>query len=60
MLLGTEEKQDTLDEAYRRGYIDALSNYAVWRDGQQYVGVLARPLKEVIEEVRQSKVPIQY
>lgn len=45
---------------YRQGYIDAISNYAVWRDGVQYVGILQTPLKEMIEEVKTSDIPIKY
>jgi hypothetical protein len=49
-----------LEDSYREGYADAITNYAVWHDGKQTVGVMARPLKEVIEEVREAKLPIRY
>lgn len=45
---------------YKAGYKDAITNYAVWRDGQQHVGVMNRPLKAVLEEVDKSSVPIIY
>lgn len=45
---------------YQAGYIDALNNYAIWKNGEQFIGVMARPLKEVIEEVKKSNVPIRY
>lgn len=48
------------EKGYRQGYIDAITNYAVWRDGEQYVGVLQTPLKEVIEEVKEKEIPIKY
>lgn len=45
---------------YRSGYKDAVTNYAIWRDGEQFVGVLSRPLPRVLAEVDQMPVPIQY
>lgn len=48
------------DAAYRMGYSDALTNYAVWNDGGQYVGVGKRPLNEVLAEVKQAQIPIRY
>ena len=47
-------------EMYKRGYKDAVSNYAVWNDGEQLVGVMRRPLKTVLQEVDKAEVPIQY
>ena len=55
-----EESQKALDAAYRRGYADAVTNYAVWKNGEQLVGVMQRPLKEVLEEVKNQSVPIRY
>ena len=50
-----------VDEAsYKKGYSHAVSNYAIWRDGQRYVGVLQTPLEKVLEEVKQSQIPIVY
>ncbi len=34
--------------AYNGGWADAVRLYAVWRDGEQIVGVMGRPLKEVL------------
>ena len=45
---------------YKQGYVDAVTNYAVWHDGQQLVGVMRRPLREVLTEVEQSLIPIRY
>lgn len=42
---------DLLERVYREGYKHAVENYAVWKDGEQFVGVLRRPLKKVLEEV---------
>lgn len=51
---------NTFNKAYKQGYIDAISNYAIHKDGEQLVGCMQRPLKEVIAEVQRSAVPIRY
>lgn len=37
--------------AYRNGMRDAITDYAIWKDGEQFVGALRRPLKDVITKV---------
>lgn len=37
-----------IEAAYDAGYIRAVSLYAVWKDGQQLVGIMQKPLSEVI------------
>lgn len=49
-----------IDKTYRTGYKDAVENYAVWCNGEQLVGVLKQPLKKILQEVDQAKVPIRY
>ena len=49
-----------LEKIYKEGYKDAVRNYAVWNNGDQFVGVLKKPLENVLEEVDASKVPIVY
>jgi len=34
---------------YERGYIDGVSELAVWKDGDQLVGVAGVPLKDYID-----------
>jgi len=41
-------------EDFTRGVIAGIVAYAVWKDGKQVVGINERPLKEVIEEVKQD------
>ena len=36
------------------GVIVGIETYAVWNDGVQHVGVLGKPLKEVIQEVKEQ------
>jgi hypothetical protein len=45
---------------FREGYKDAVCNYAVWKDGEQLVGVMQRPLKQVLEEIDGNDIPIRY
>lgn len=34
--------------AYKQGYIDGLTCFAHWKDGQEYVGTMRTTLKEAI------------
>lgn len=52
--------ENVRQQAYREGYIDAVRNYAVWKNGEQLVGVQQRPLPEVLEEIEKSALPIRY
>jgi len=52
--------KERLELAYRQGYVDALCNYSTWRDGEQTIGALQRPLKTILEEFKTSKVPLRY
>lgn len=38
--------EEALSKAYHAGFVDALATYAVWRNGQQWVGDPGKPLKE--------------
>ena len=49
-----------LERIYKEGYKDGVKNYAVWKDGEQLVGVGQSPLKNVLEVIDASKVPIVY
>lgn len=37
-------------DGYDAGWADAVRLYAVWKDGQQLVGVMREPLAEVLAE----------
>jgi len=37
--------------AYRAGMKDGITDYAIWKDGGQYVGALQRPLRDVLKKV---------
>ena len=49
-----------LEKIYKEGYKDAVRNYAVWNNGDQFVGVLKKPLENVLTEVDKSQIPIIY
>ena len=42
--------------AYDAGWAEAIRLYAVWRDGQQLVGVMERPLQEVLDKGPDTEV----
>jgi len=43
-----------VEVAYDAGWADGVRLYAVWKDGEQLVGVMRRPLKTVLAEGSQS------
>lgn len=49
-----------LEIAYRMGYEDALRNYAIWKNGEQLVGALQKPLKTVLAEFKNTEIPVRY
>lgn len=38
-------------ESYRRGLKDGVIRYAIWKDGEQFVGIQQRPLRDVLNEI---------
>lgn len=36
---------------FTNGYIEGIKMYAVWINGEQFVGILKKPLKDVIDNV---------
>lgn len=58
---GPDQNPDyRLEIAYRMGYEDSLRNYAIWRDGTQYVGAMNRTLREVVEGFKNEQIPLRY
>lgn len=37
--------------AYYQGVLDAIEQFAIWKNGEQVVGVLQRPKKQVFQEL---------
>jgi len=37
--------------AYREGIKEGIRRYVVWKNGQQFVGVMQQPLKEVLASI---------
>jgi hypothetical protein len=50
------EYERGLVAGYLAGQCKATTDYAVWQDGGQYVGVMREPLKKVIEEIKSMGV----
>ncbi len=36
--------------AYVKGWAEGVRSYAIWSDGEQFVGVMHKPLFDVLEE----------
>lgn len=49
-----------IEAAYREGYTDAVSNYAVWHNGMQIVGSGNHTLASVLKELETSPIPVRY
>ena len=45
---------DKLEEAYKRGFIDGITAYAWWGEGQQYVGTSGKSKIKAINDVEQT------
>lgn len=39
------------DTGYVQGLIDATKEWSVWNDGERTIGVMRKPLNDVIEEI---------
>lgn len=39
-----------VERAYRDGYVEALNDFGIWKNGVQHIGCLERPIKEIIAE----------
>lgn len=42
---------------FLEGVIAAMTTYAVWKDGKQYIGVMQEPLEKAIGEAITGLVP---
>lgn len=40
----------TTEEAYKKGFLDAMECWAWWKDGEQYLGVCGTKLKYATED----------
>ena len=45
-----------IEKAYRLGWEDGVRLYAIWDSGQQLVGVMRRPLSEVLRRGPDSDI----
>ena len=44
----SDKERELRKEAWLAGYAEAVRNYAIWNNGEQFVGVQSRPLKQVL------------
>ena len=42
------------NEAWFRGFVSGLTEYAWWKDGEQYVGTCGTTLKKAIEKAKEE------
>lgn len=42
------------DADYKQGFVDGLTAYAIWNDGEQTVGSLGRTLKNAVADVERT------
>jgi len=47
----------TAREAYLRGFIDGIREYAWWKDGEQQVGTCGTTLAEAVAYAKQEHPP---
>ncbi len=47
--------EDTRAKAYDKGYVDAVTHFAWWKDGIQYVGSCGTRLADVLAHVEKQK-----
>lgn len=50
---GSEQHRTQLKAAYKTGFLDALRALAVWKDGDQVVGVREQPLQKFLDDPSQ-------
>lgn len=50
---GPENVQEV--QAFYRGVEEGIRRYAIYKNGQQFVGALQRPLAQVLAEVEQER-----
>lgn len=48
--------EQAIVEAYRRGKKSATREWAIWKDGKQFIGILARPLEHELDEIQEMEI----
>jgi len=38
-------------EAAQIGYMQAVTEFAIWRDGERYIGVMEQNIKDIFKEI---------
>ena len=55
----TEQEQRTHRKGFLEGVIEGITLYAIWRNGEQLVGCMERPLKEVLKPYKEELARIE-
>lgn len=48
----TKERKTIERIGFLKGKIEGITTYAVWKDGEQFVGVLQTPLEKVLKPLK--------
>ena len=40
--------------AFKKGYIQAIKDYGIWKNGTQTIGCMETPVKEVIQKIEKE------
>ena len=58
------ENAKELNQMYKCGYLagleDGIRRYAIWKDGEQRVGVMQKPLSQVLVDAMKEKVIVPF
>jgi hypothetical protein len=56
--VAAEKLNRAIAQRLREAYIEAIRMLAIWKNGEQLVGVMERPLSAVIEEILKYDRPL--
>jgi hypothetical protein len=48
----------TVADAYRFGFRDCLRLFGIWKDGEQTIGCMQKPIKDYISKLADAGIPI--
>jgi len=53
---GTIHCHSCFKEAIRAGFVYALQQYGIWKDGERYIGCMGTNIKKVIDDFDKQKI----
>ena len=45
---------------YKIAYMDAVNNYAIWKDGKQHIGCMGQTSVEILVKLDNHSIPLRY